>query len=165
MNNKELSEQEQIRRNSLEEIKKLGINPYPAEEYPVNAYSDEILENFNTEKNNYQDVCLAGRIMTRRIMGSASFIELQDSKGRIQAYFRRDNICEGEDKTMYNTVFKRLLDIGDIIGIKGDVFVTQVGEISVNVKEFTLLTKSLRPLPIVKNKDGKTWDAFTDPEQ
>ena len=165
MNNRELSEQEQIRRQSLAEIIKLGIDPYPAAEYPVNAWSEDILKNFDKEKNNYQEVCLAGRIMSRRIMGSASFIELQDSKGRIQAYFRRDNICEGEDKTMYNTVFKRLLDIGDIIGIKGNVFVTQVGEISVNVKEFTILTKSLRPLPIVKSKEGKTWDAFTDPEQ
>ena len=165
MNYNELSEQEQIRRKSLEQIKELGIDPYPAAEYPVNAYSEEILKNYKAEENNYQDVCLAGRIMSRRIMGSASFIELQDSQGKIQAYFRRDDICEGEDKTLYNTVFKRLLDIGDIIGIKGNVFVTQVGEISVNVKEFTILTKSLRPLPIVKTKDGKTWDAFTDPEQ
>lgn len=165
MNYNELSEQEQIRRKSLEQIRELGIDPYPAAEYPVNVYSEEILNNFKEDKNNYQDVCLAGRIMSRRIMGSASFIELQDSQGKIQAYFRRDDICEGEDKTLYNTVFKRLLDIGDIIGIKGNVFVTQVGEISVNVKEFTILTKSLRPLPIVKTKDGKTWDAFTDPEQ
>ena len=165
MNYNELSEQEQIRRKSLEQIKELGIDPYPAAEYPVNAYSEEILNNFSKEKNNFQEVCLAGRIMSRRIMGSASFIELQDSQGKIQAYFRRDTICEGEDKTMYNTVFKKLLDIGDIIGVKGNVFVTQVGEISIDVKEFTILTKSLRPLPIVKTKDGKTWDAFTDPEQ
>ena len=165
MNYNELSEQEQIRRKSLEQIRKLGINPYPAEEYPVNAYSEEILKNYSAEKNNFQDICLAGRIMSRRIMGSASFIELQDSQGKIQAYFRRDTLCEGEDKTMYNTVFKKLLDIGDIIGVKGNVFVTQVGEISIDVKEFTILTKSLRPLPIVKTKDGKTWDAFTDPEQ
>ena len=165
MNYNELSEQEQIRRKSLEQIRKLGINPYPAEEYPVNAYSEEILKNYSAEKNNFQDICLAGRIMSRRIMGSASFIELQDSQGKFQAYFRRDTLCEGEDKTMYNTVFKKLLDIGDIIGVKGNVFVTQVGEISIDVKEFTILTKSLRPLPIVKTKDGKTWDAFTDPEQ
>ena len=143
----------------------MGIDPYPAAAYPVSQYSKEILEKFNPEKENFQDVCLAGRIMSRRIMGSASFIELEDSQGRIQAYFRRDNICEGEDKTMYNTVFKKLLDIGDIIGIKGNVFKTQVGEISVNVKEYTILSKSIRPLPIVKEKDGKTWDAFTDPEQ
>ncbi|MEA1898754.1 MAG: lysine--tRNA ligase [Bacteroidota bacterium] len=159
------SEQEQIRRNSLREIRNLGIDPYPAAAYPVNRYSKEILEKFNPEKENFQEVCLAGRIMSRRIMGSASFIELEDSQGRIQAYFRRDNICEGEDKTMYNTVFKKLLDIGDIIGIKGNVFKTQVGEISVNVKEYTILSKSIRPLPIIKEKDGKTWDAFTDPEQ
>ncbi len=159
------SEQEQIRRNSLKEIRNLGIDPFPAAAYPINQYSKEILEKFNPEKENFQDVCLAGRIMSRRIMGSASFIELEDSQGRIQAYFRRDNICEGEDKTMYNTIFKKLLDIGDIIGIKGNVFKTQVGEISVNVKEFTILSKSIRPLPIVKEKEGKTWDAFTDPEQ
>ncbi|MDX2444921.1 MAG: lysine--tRNA ligase [Bacteroidales bacterium] len=165
MNYNELSEQEQIRRKSLEQIRELGINPYPAEEYPVNAYSEEILKNYSAEKNNFQDICLAGRIMSRRIMGSASFIELQDSQGKIQAYFRRDTLCDGEDKTMYNMVFKKLLDIGDIIGVKGNVFVTQVGEISIDVKEFTILTKSLRPLPIVKTKDGKTWDAFTDPEQ
>ena len=165
MINSKLSEQEQIRRNSLEEIRKLGIDPYPAAEYPVNTYSEKILKNYDPGKNNFQEVCLAGRIMSRRIMGNASFIELQDSQGRIQAYFRRDTICSGEDKTMYNTVFKKLLDIGDIIGFKGNVFKTQVGETSVNVKEFTVLSKSLRPLPIVKEKEGKTWDAFTDPEQ
>jgi len=159
-----VSEQEQIRRNALEELKKLGIDPYPAAQYPVSHFSDEILKNYDPEKDNYQEVCLAGRIMTRRIMGNASFIELQDSRGRIQAYLRRDNLCPGDDKTMYNIVFKRLLDIGDIIGIKGNVFKTQVGEISVNVKELTLLSKSIRPLPIVKEKDGKTYDAFTDPE-
>jgi len=161
----ELSEQEQIRRKALEEIKKLGIDPYPAAQYPVSHLSEEILQNYDSEKNNYQKVCLAGRIMSRRIMGNASFIELQDSRGRIQAYLRRDTLCPGEDKTMYNTVFKKLLDIGDIIGIKGNVFKTQVGETSVNVQELTLLSKSVRPLPIVKEKEGKTYDAFTDPEQ
>ncbi len=159
------SEQEQIRRNSLAEIRKLGIDPYPAAEYPVSNYSTEILEQYQPDKNNFLEVSLAGRIMSRRIMGSASFIELEDSKGRIQAYFRRDTICPDEDKSMYNTVFKKLLDIGDIIGIKGSVFKTQVGETSVNVEEFTILSKSIRPLPIVKEKEGKTWDAFTDPEQ
>jgi lysyl-tRNA synthetase class 2 len=165
MINLDLSEQEVIRRQSLEELRKLGINPYPAAKYEVNTSSQEILSKFDPEKNNLQDVCIAGRIMSRRIMGSASFIELQDDKGKIQVYFKRDNICEGEDKTLYNTVFKKLLDIGDIIGVKGNVFITQVGEISINVKEFTILSKSVRPLPIVKEKDGKTYDAFSDPDQ
>ncbi len=160
-----LSDQEKFRRESLEEIRKLGIDPYPAAGYEVNAYSKEILENFDEKKNDFQDVSLAGRIMSRRIMGNASFIEIQDSEGKIQAYFRRDTICPGEVKTLYNVVFKRHLDIGDIIGIKGNVFKTQVGEISVNVSEFTLLSKALHPLPIVKEKEGKTYDAFTDPEQ
>ena len=161
----EYSEQEMIRRNSLQEIRKLGINPYPAERYPVNALTSEIKENFDPEKNNYQEVCIAGRIMSRRIMGKASFAELQDSKGKIQIYFNRDEICPGEDKTLYNIVFKRLLDIGDLVGIKGYAFITQVGELSIFAKELTILSKSLRPLPIVKEKDGKTFDAFTDPEQ
>jgi lysyl-tRNA synthetase class 2 len=165
MMNLELSEQETIRRQSLEELRKLGINPYPQATYEVNTTSEEILSKFDPEKNNMQEVSIAGRIMSRRIMGSASFVELQDDKGKIQVYFKRDNICEGEDKTLYNTVFKKLLDIGDIIGVKGNVFITQVGEISVNVTEFTVLSKSIRPLPIVKEKDGKTYDAFTDPEQ
>jgi len=160
-----LTEQEQIRRNSLEEIKKLGINPYPAEGYEINTSSKEILVNFDPDKENFQDVSLAGRIMSRRIMGNASFIEIQDSAGKIQVYFRRDNICPDEDKTQYNTLFKKLLDIGDIIGVKGNVFKTQVDEITINVKEFTLLSKSIRPLPIVKEKGDKTYDAFTDPEQ
>ncbi len=160
-----LSDQEKFRRESLGEIRKLGIDPYPAAGYEVNAYSEEILENFDEKKNNFQDVSLAGRIMSRRIMGNASFIEIQDCQDKIQAYFRRDIICPGEDKTLYNVVFKRHLDIGDIIGIKGNVFKTQVGETSVNVSEFTLLSKSLHPLPIVKEKEGKTYDAFTDPEQ
>ena len=163
--NLDLSEQEVIRRQSLEELRKLGINPYPAAKYEVNTSSQEILSKFDPEKKNMQEVCIAGRIMTRRIMGSASFIELQDDKGKIQVYFKRDNICEGEDKTLYNTVFKKLLDIGDIIGVKGNVFITMVGEISVNVTEFTILSKSVRPLPIVKEKDGKIYDAFSDPEQ
>jgi len=159
-----LSEQEQIRRDALAELRKLGIDPYPAAEYKKNVFAGEILENYNPAKNNYQDVCLAGRIMSRRIMGNASFAELMDSSGRIQIYVRRDEICQGEDKTLYNTVFKHLLDIGDIIGVKGHVFTTQTGEVTVHVKEFTLLCKSIRPLPIVKEKDGVVFDAVTDPE-
>lgn len=165
MINLELSEQEVIRRQSLEELRKLGINPYPAAKYEVNTTSKEILSKFDPEKNNLQEVCIAGRIMGRRIMGSASFVELQDDGGKIQVYFKRDNICPDEDKTLYNTVFKKLLDIGDIIGVKGNVFVTKVGEISVNVTEYTILSKSIKPLPVVKEKDGKTYDAFSDPEQ
>jgi lysyl-tRNA synthetase, class II len=164
MSNMNLSEQEQIRRASLDELRKLGINPYPAAEYKTNVFAQDILDNFNIEKNNYQEVCLAGRIMNRRIMGNASFAELMDSSGRIQIYVRRDDICPGEDKSMYNTVFKRLLDIGDIIGVKGHVFVTQMGETTVHVDEFTVLSKSIRPLPIVKEKDGVLYDAVTDPE-
>jgi lysyl-tRNA synthetase class 2 len=159
-----LSEQEQIRRQALEEIRKLGINPYPAAEYKTNVFAREILENFIVEKNNFQDVTLAGRIMGRRIMGNASFAEIMDSSGRIQIYLRRDDICQGEDKTLYNTLFKHLLDIGDIIGVKGHVFKTQMGEITVHVNEFTLLCKSIRPLPVVKEKDGVLYDAVTDPE-
>ena len=159
-----LSEQQQIRRNALDELRKLGINPYPAAEYKTNVFARDIHENFSPEKNNFGDVALAGRIMGRRIMGNASFAELMDSSGRIQIYVRRDDICPGEDKTMYNTVFKRLLDIGDIIGVKGFVFRTQTGETTVHVKEFTILCKSLRPLPIVKEKDGILYDAVTDPE-
>ncbi len=161
----ELSEQEIIRRNSLEEIIKLGINPYPAEIFEVNVTSKKILENYNPEKNNYQNVWIAGRIMSRRIMGNASFTEIQDNKGRIQIYLKRDNLCPSEDKTLYNTVFKKLLDIGDIIGIKGFVFKTKLGETTINVSELKILSKSIRPLPIVKEKDGKTYDAFTDPDQ
>ncbi|MBP5588921.1 MAG: lysine--tRNA ligase, partial [Bacteroidales bacterium] len=159
-----LSEQEQIRRNSLSELKNLGINPYPAAEYKINAYAQEVIDNFSQEKNNYQDVRMAGRIMSRRIMGSASFAEIMDSTGKIQLYFRRDDICEGEDKTLYNTVFKKLLDIGDFIGIEGFAFLTQTGELTIHVKNFTVLSKSIRPLPIVKEKDGKTFDAVTDTE-
>ena len=161
----ELSEQEIIRRNSLQKLRELGIDPYPAAEYKINTTSTEIKENYSAEKNNFQDVIIAGRIMTFRIMGKASFAELQDHTGRIQIYVNRDEICPGEDKALYNDVFKKLLDIGDIIGVKGYVFVTQTGETSIHVKEFTILNKSLHPLPIVKEKEGKTYDAFTDPEQ
>jgi lysyl-tRNA synthetase class 2 len=164
MSNTNLSEQEQIRRTSLDELRKLGINPYPAAEYKTNVFAQDILDNYTPEMNNFQEVSLAGRIMGRRIMGNASFAELMDSSGRIQVYFRRDDICPGEDKTLYNTVFKRLLDIGDIIGVKGHVFVTQMGETTVHVDEFTILSKSIRPLPIVKEKDGVLYDAVTDPE-
>ena len=146
-------------------LRELGIDPYPAAEYKINSTAAEIKNEFSEEKNNFQDVVLAGRLMGRRIMGKASFAELQDHTGRIQLYVNRDEVCEGEDKTLYNEVFKKLLDIGDIIGVKGFVFITKMGEISVHVKEFTVLNKSLHPLPVVKEKDGKTYDAFTDPEQ
>ena len=165
MNLPDLSEQEIFRRNSLDELRKLGIDPYPAEGYTVNANTQEILENYSAKKNNYQQVSIAGRIMIRRIMGSVAFAELQDEKGRIQIYIKRDDICPGEDKTLYNTVFKKLLDIGDIIGVKGFVFITQMGEISVHVQEYKILSKALRPLPIVREKEGQLFDAFTDPEQ
>lgn len=161
----QLSEQERFRREALDELLQLGINPYPAEEYHINASINEILEKFPSDPSLYQEVQLAGRLMGRRIMGSASFAELQDSSGRIQLYFNRDEICAGDDKTMYNTVFKRLLDIGDIIGVKGFVFTTKMGEVTIHVKEYTLLCKSLRPLPVVKEKEGHVFDAFTDPEQ
>jgi lysyl-tRNA synthetase class 2 len=165
MSQQQLSEQEEIRRSALQEMISLGIRPYPSEEFPVNISSREILHRFDPERQNLQDVSLAGRIMSRRIMGSASFAELQDAAGRIQLYIRRDDLCPGDDKTLYNTVFKRLLDIGDIIGVKGFVFKTQVGETTVHVRELTILCKSLRPLPVVKEKDGTVYDAFTDPEQ
>ncbi len=160
-----LSEQEQIRRQALAELKKLEINPYPPEEYKVNVTAKEILEQFPKNNSLFRDVSFAGRIMSRRIMGAASFAELKDHTGRIQIYLKRDDICPGEDKTMYNIVFKRLLDIGDFIGVKGYVFITKMGEITIHVTEFTLLSKSLRPLPIVKEKDGNIYDAFTDPDQ
>ncbi len=165
MSQVELTEQEQFRRNALKELLKLGINPYPASEFKISARSEEIKQNFDKEKDNYQNICIAGRIMSRRIMGKASFMELQDQDGRIQVYVNRDEICPDEDKTLYNTVFKKLLDIGDIVGICGNTFTTQTGEISVKARELTVLTKSLRPLPIVKEKDGKVYDAFSDPEQ
>lgn len=160
-----LSEQEIIRRNSLKELLKLGIDPFPAETYEVNVTTKEIHENFPKDNTLFQEVNLAGRIMSRRIMGAASFVELQDSKGKIQVYFKRDEICPDEDKTFYNTVFKRLLDIGDIIGVKGYVFITQMGELTIHATEYKLLSKSLKPLPVVKEKDDKVYDAFTDPEQ
>lgn len=160
-----LSEQEIIRRNSLKRLREIGIDPYPAAQYPVNALASEIKKGFSPEANNFQEVCIAGRLMGQRIMGKASFAELQDSSGRIQLYVNRDELCPGDDKSYYNDVFKKLLDIGDTIGVKGNVFITQMGEISVNVKELTLLSKSLHPLPVVKEKDGVTYDAFTDMEQ
>lgn len=165
-----LSEQEIIRRQAKEQLEALGIDPYPSELYEVSHLASDIIEGFSEEKaDQFKEVSLAGRIMSRRIMGSASFAEIQDASGRIQVYFRRDDICPDEDKTMYNTVFKKLLDIGDIVGIKGYVFITQVGEISVHVTEFKILTKSLKPLPIVKESvdesgEKKTHDAFQDPE-
>lgn len=162
----ELSEQELMRRQSLQELRKLGIDPYPAGEYPVNAFAHDIKENYTEGSTAYEQVSLAGRIMSRRIMGSASFVELQDSSGRIQLYLNRDELCPGEDKTRYNTVFKKLLDIGDFIGVKGYVFKTRTGETSIHVQELELLSKSLRPLPVVKrDEEGKVHDGFTDPEQ
>ncbi|MBU1371274.1 MAG: lysine--tRNA ligase [Bacteroidetes bacterium] len=160
-----LSEQEIQRRESLNELRKLGINPYPAEAFDINANAADILANYEKDKTAYKTISLAGRIMTRRIMGNASFVELQDSTGRIQAYIRRDDVCPDEDKTLYNTVFKKLLDIGDFIGVKGYVFTTQTGEISIHVSEFKVLSKSLKPLPIVKrDEEGNIYDGFTDPE-
>lgn len=161
----ELTEQEQYRRQSLEQLRAMGINPYPAAMYPTDAFSDEIKENFRDDESQPRAVCIAGRMMSRRIMGKASFIELQDSHGRIQVYVSRDDVNTDEQPEMYNTVFKKLLDIGDFIGVKGFVFRTQMGEISVHCKELTVLSKSLRPLPIVKYKDGVVFDAFDDPEQ
>lgn len=163
MNILELSEQEIVRRNNLNEMRALGIDPYPAAEYPTNAFSTDIRDGFSEEDEKRQ-VCIAGRMMSRRIMGKASFIELQDSKGRIQVYITRDDICPDENKNMYNVVFKKLLDLGDFIGIKGYVFKTQTGEISVHAQELTVLAKSIKPLPIVKMKDGEVYDSFDDPE-
>lgn len=162
--NVEYSEQELLRRDSLVKLRELGIEPYPAALYPVNATARSISEGYDPEKENFCEVCIAGRIMSRRIMGAASFGELQDETGRIQIYVKRDEICPGEDKTMYNTVWKKLLDIGDIVGVKGFAFITQTGQLSVHVKELVLLSKSLRVLPIVKEADGVVHDAFTDPE-
>ncbi len=161
----ELTEQEQYRRQALEQLREMGINPYPAAMYPTDAFSDEIKENFRDEETESRAVCIAGRMMSRRIMGKASFIELQDSKGRIQVYVSREDVNTEAQPDMYNIVFKKLLDIGDFIGVKGFVFRTQMGEISVHCKELTVLSKSLRPLPIVKYKDGIAFDAFEDPEQ
>ena len=164
MNTQDLNEQELGRRQSLAKMRELGIEPYPAAMYPVNASSQSIKDEYDPEKQNLKDLCIAGRIMSRRIMGAASFFELQDAEGRIQVYINRDQICPGEDKTMYNTVFKKLLDIGDIVGIKGYAFITQTGQLSVHALELTVLSKSLRVLPIVKEADGKVYDAFSDPE-
>ncbi|MEE1091767.1 MAG: lysine--tRNA ligase [Prevotella sp.] len=162
MNILELSEQEIGRRQSLQELRDMGIDPYPAAEYPTNAFSTEIIESFKDDEA--REVCIAGRLMSRRVMGKASFAEIQDSKGRIQVYITRDDICPGEDKDLYNKVFKKLMDIGDFIGVKGTVFRTQTGEISIHAKELTMLSKSLKPLPIVKYKDGVAYDKFEDPE-
>lgn len=160
-----LSEQELLRRQKREELMKMGIDPYPAELFPVNVTSEEIHKYYEKQKIDYKDVSIAGRLMGFRIMGSASFAELQDSKGRIQLYFRRDDLCPDEDKTLYNVVFKKLLDIGDIIGVKGYVFTTQTGELSIHVTDFKILNKALKPLPIVKRDDqGGVHDGFTDPE-
>ena len=160
----DFNEQELNRRNSLAALRELGIEPYPAPMYPVNATAASIKEEYDAEKGNLQDVRIAGRMMSRRIMGAASFFEIQDATGRIQVYINRDDICPGEDKTMYNTVFKKLLDIGDIVGIKGFAFITKTGQLSVHTKELTVLSKSLRVLPIVKEADGQVFDAFNDPE-
>ena len=163
MNILELSEQEIGRRQSLQELRDMGIEPYPAAEFPVNAYSTDIREQFSDDAEPRQ-VSVAGRLMGRRVMGKASFAEMQDSKGRMQVYISRDEICPGEDKDLYNKVFKKLMDIGDFIGVKGYVFRTQTGEIPIHAQEITLLSKSLKPLPIVKYKDGVAYDKFDDPE-
>jgi len=163
---RELSEQEIVRRESLQKLQELGIDPYPAELFEVNVNAKGIKKNYEARKLDYKNISIAGRLMSRRIMGKAAFAELQDSTGRIQLYFNRDEVCPGEDKTMYNTVFKKLLDIGDFVGIKGHVFTTKVGEISIHVEEFKLLTKTLRPLPLPKiDGEGNVHDAFTDPEK
>ena len=164
MSIEQLSEQEQLRRQSLAALRELGINPYPAARYEVTATAREIAENFDPEKGNYQNVSVAGRMMSRRIMGSASFFELQDHTGRIQIYIRRDDVCPEGDPTLYNTVFKKLLDIGDFIGVEGFAFRTNTGELSIHCRKFTVISKSLRPLPVVKEKDGQVFDALTDPE-
>jgi len=172
MNVLELSEQEMNRRVNLQALKDMGINPYPAAEYPTDAFSTEIITNFKDPEvdaegkptESLREVCIAGRMMSRRVMGKASFVELQDSKGRIQVYVTRDDICPEENKDLYNVVFKKLLDLGDFIGVKGFVFRTQTGEISVHAKSLTVLAKSLKPLPVVKEKDGQVFDAFEDPE-
>ena len=163
---RELSEQEIVRRESLQKLLELGINPYPSKLFDINVSATEIKKNYNSDKLGYKNIQIAGRLMSRRVMGKASFAELQDSTGRIQLYFNRDEICPDEDKTMYNTVFKKLLDIGDFIGVKGYVFTTKVGEISIHVESFIVLSKTLRPLPLPKtDTDGKIYDAFTDPEK
>ena len=160
-----LSEQEKVRNQKKETLASLGIDPYPSVTFPVNITTQDILGNYKLNPKNFEAVCLAGRIMSRRIMGAASFIELQDTTGKIQLYIHRDTLCPGEDKSFYNLIFKKLLDIGDIIGIQGAVFLTQVGEITIHVHKLILLSKSLRPLPIVKEDDGQMYDAFMDPDQ
>ncbi|MEI2273444.1 lysine--tRNA ligase [Sphingobacterium sp. ML3W] len=160
-----LSEQEQLRRQAMQSLLDMGIEPFPANEFVVNAHAADILENYDRDKLNYKNITIAGRIMSRRVMGSASFFEIQDSTGRIQAYIKRDDVCPDENKDLYNVVFKKLLDIGDIVGVRGYVFTTQTEAIAIHVEELTVLSKSLRPLPIVKSAEGKTFDAFTDPEQ
>ena len=161
----QLSDQELVRRENLGKIRDLGIDPYPAEKFEINAKAKQIKEEFDAEAGNFQEVSIAGRLMMKRVMGKASFAELQDSSGTIQVYISRDEICEGEDKTLYNTVFKKLLDIGDFIGVKGHAFVTKTGTTSVHVTEMKVLSKSLKPLPIVKrDEEGNVYDAFTDPE-
>lgn len=164
MEHPDFNEQELNRRESLKTMRNLGIEPYPAEAFEVNISTEEIREKYDPEKGNLNNVKIAGRIMTRRIMGAAAFIELQDQEGRIQIYIKRDDICPGEDKTLYNTVFKKLLDIGDIIGIEGFAFITQAGELTVHAKSLKVLSKSLRVLPIVKEKEGQLYDSFSDPE-
>jgi lysyl-tRNA synthetase class 2 len=160
-----LSELELLRRNSLNQLRELGIDPYPAEAFDVNANAADILANYDRDKTAYKNISIAGRIMSRRIMGSASFVELQDSTGRLQIYLKRDDLCPDEDKTLYNTVFKKLLDLGDFIGVKGYMFTTQTGEISLHVTDLKVLAKSLRPLPVVRrDEEGNIYDAFTDPE-
>lgn len=160
-----LSEQEVIRRESLAELRKMGVDPYPSEPFPVNVTAEEIHKRFPEDDTLFRDISIAGRIMSRRIMGAASFAEIQDSTGRIQVYLKRDDICPGDDKSLYNDIFKRHMDIGDIIGVRGYVFITKMGEITIHATELVLLCKSLKPLPVVKEKEGKLWDAFTDPEQ
>lgn len=164
MENLELNEQEKNRRDALVQLESLGVNPYPAAAFNVNTDTQEIKDKYDPEKGNFNEISIAGRIMSRRIMGAASFMELQDPKGKIQIYVKRDEICPGEDKTMYNTVFKKLLDIGDIIGIEGYAFITQTGQLSIHAKSLKVLSKSLRVLPIVKEKEGEVYDAFSDPE-
>ena len=159
------TEQEEIRRNSLKKLRELGINPYPAEEFKTNTTSKEIKREFSPSKKKFQNIFLAGRIMSRRIMGKASFFEIKDSHGKIQAYINRDEICPGEDKKMYNDVFKKHLDIGDIVGVNGEVFITKVGETSIRVKKLKVLSKALKPLPIVKTgPDGEIYDEFKNTE-
>jgi lysyl-tRNA synthetase, class II len=164
MENLDLNEQEINRRNALKQLESLNIDPYPAAAFNVNTSTSEIKEKYDAEKGNFKDISIAGRIMSRRIMGAASFMELQDSEGKIQVYIKRDEICPDEDKTMYNTVFKKLLDIGDIVGIEGYAFITQTGQLSIHAKSLKVLSKSLRVLPIVKEKEGEIYDAFSDSE-